>query len=90
MKTVIEKLLTENLKPVSLKVRDDSARHAGHNEAAKGGGTHFTVKIVSAEFCGKSRVERHRMIYKILEPGLKKQIHALAISALTPGEEKSV
>jgi stress-induced morphogen len=88
MKKRMEQLLIENLKPISLEIRDDSHQHAGHNEAAKAGGTHFTVKIVSEEFRGKSPVQRHKMIYKILETEIKQQIHALAITALTPEEVK--
>ncbi len=88
MKKRIEQLLTESLKPVSLEIHDDSRHHAGHNEAAKKGGTHFTVKIISDEFRGKTAIQRHRMVYKILEVEIKQQIHALVITALTPDEIK--
>ena len=86
MKNTILKLLTEHLQPTKIELTDQSASHAGHNEAAKAGGTHFDLKIVSAKFIGKSRVERHRMIYKILDAQLKGQVHALAITALIPAE----
>ena len=86
---MITKLLTEALQPTYLKLNDESASHAGHNPAAKAGGTHFDLKIVSEKFSGKSRVQRHRMIYKILETQLKNQVHALAITALSPEEFKT-
>ncbi len=86
MKETILKLLNEHLQPTHINLTDQSASHAGHNEAAKAGGTHFDLKIVSAKFSGKSRVERHRMIYKILEGPIKQQVHALAITALSPEE----
>lgn len=88
MKNLLEQLLREQLKPTLLKITDDSRQHAGHNEAAKAGGTHFTVFVVSDDFIGKTRVQRHRMIYKILENELKAKVHALAITALTPEETK--
>ncbi|MCB9771874.1 MAG: BolA family transcriptional regulator [Candidatus Omnitrophica bacterium] len=88
MKQIITQLLQEQLKPTLLTIEDDSAKHADHNPAAASGGTHFDVTIVSEEFYGKSRVQRHRMIYKILDNQIKQQIHALAITALTPQEHQ--
>ena len=87
MKETILKLLSEHLQPAHINLTDQSASHAGHNEAAKAGGTHFDLKIVSAKFRGKSRIKRHRMIYKILDAQLKGQVHALAITALSPEEK---
>ena len=40
-------------------VQDDSHLHAGH-DGAKGGGGHYTVKIVSDLFAGKPPLARHR------------------------------
>lgn len=86
MKNTMTKLLTQNLPTTFLKIYDVSASHAEHNPSARAGGTHFELTIVSLAFTGKSRVERHRAIYKILATPLKTHIHALAITALTPEE----
>lgn len=72
------------LVPVSLEIRDDSAAHAGH--AGSGGGGHFHIRIVSAQFAGKSAVTRHRLVYQALQPLLADRIHALSITALAPDE----
>lgn len=85
-KAQIEQILTERFHPVKLKVTDDSRSHAGHNPAAAGGNTHFSVEIVSNEFTGKKLIERHRMVYAVLNEGLQTHIHALAIKALSPEE----
>ena len=69
---------------VSLDVRDDSARHAGHAGASAGG--HYSVTIVSPAFAGKPRVARQRMVYDALAEAMQRGIHALAITALTPDE----
>jgi BolA protein len=78
------------LKPVSLDVIDDSAKHAGHILHPGGveprGETHFTVKVVSEAFAGKSRIERHRMINALLADEIAGGVHALAIQAKAPGE----
>ena len=86
MKETITKLLTEELQPTFLDLRDESTKHADHNPAALAGGTHFDLTIVSEKFRGKSRVARHQLIYKILDAQLKGQVHALAIRALSPEE----
>ena len=49
--------------PDSLEVEDDSARHAGHAGARRGGESHFNVVIRSARLRGGSRVQRQRMVY---------------------------
>lgn len=72
------------LAAVRLEIRDDSARHAGH--AGAGGGGHFTMTIVSAQFAGKGVMERHRMVYDALGVLMKNKIHALSIAAKTPEE----
>lgn len=73
------------LQPSRLELTDESALHAGH-EGAKGGGGHFSLVIVSAQFAGKNTVARHRMIYAALGAMMQQQIHALAIRAYAPGE----
>ena len=76
----------EGLAPCELDLQDESARHAGHSGAAPGGNTHWKLTIVSAAFTGKSTVARHRMIYQALGELMQQPIHALEISARSPGE----
>ncbi|MBT8078517.1 MAG: BolA family transcriptional regulator [Gammaproteobacteria bacterium] len=71
--------------PVELQIRDQSHMHAGHAGAADGRG-HFAVTIVSSEFAGTNRVQRHQMVYDALRALLESDIHALRIKALTPDE----
>jgi BolA protein len=73
------------LDPVDVDLADESALHAGH-EGAKGGGGHFRLKIVSPRFANQSTVARHRLVYAALGPLMQREIHALAIKALTPEE----
>lgn len=71
------------LQPAELELADDSHLHAGHAGARDGGG-HYRVRIVSAQFIGKSTLARHRMIYSALGEMMKQEIHALNITACTP------
>ncbi|HSD60002.1 MAG TPA: BolA family protein [Burkholderiales bacterium] len=78
-----ERLAT--LSPERVDIADESAKHAGH-EGAKGGGGHYALTIVSPKFDGQSTVARHRMIYVALGDLMRREIHALSIRALAPGE----
>ena len=50
-----------------------------------GGGDHFSVHITSADFAGRSLVERHQMVYRALGT-LMPEIHALQLKTDAPGE----
>jgi acid stress-induced BolA-like protein IbaG/YrbA len=51
-----------------------------------GDGQHFEALIVSAAFAGKSRVQRHQMVYAVLGDRMREEIHALSMKTLTPEE----
>ncbi len=44
------------------------------------------MTVVSAAFEGRGRLERQRMVYAALGELMTSDIHALAITALTPAE----
>lgn len=59
----------------------------GTRAEAEGGEQHFSVVVVSAAFEGKSRIERHQMIYALFQDEMASQsIHALALKTSTPEE----
>ncbi len=82
----IREKLTQAFAPSALEVVNDSHRHAGHAGSPGTGSSHFTVKVVSEAFAGKPRIERHRMVNAALANELAGPVHALAITALAPGE----
>ena len=86
VKYAITNKLRETFSPESLDVIDESHLHEGHSGHRPGGETHFRIYIVSPDFEGKSRVERHRMINAALAAELAGPVHALAIKAQAPGE----
>jgi BolA protein len=77
--------LNEAFEPESLGVEDEGHLHEGH-EGAKDGRGHFRVLIIADAFSGKSMIERHRMIYRVMGEMMRLDIHALAIDAWSPGE----
>ncbi|XP_048335981.2 sufE-like protein 1, chloroplastic/mitochondrial [Ziziphus jujuba] len=83
----IKEILEKELRPIELQVEDISYQHAGHaGVRGTDGETHFTLKVVSKEFEGKSSVKRHRLIYGLLQEELQSGLHALSIVAKTPSE----
>jgi BolA family transcriptional regulator, general stress-responsive regulator len=83
----IRRKLTKRFAPLRLDVVDESHRHAGHAGARPEGETHFAVTIVSAEFTGRGRVARQRLVYDALAEELAGRVHALSLTALTPEED---
>jgi acid stress-induced BolA-like protein IbaG/YrbA len=54
--------------------------------AIEGDGAHFQAVIVSNAFAGKSRVQRHQIVYAALGDRMREEIHALSMQTLTPAE----
>jgi BolA protein len=82
MRAKLEAALTPSL----LEIDDDSAKHAGHAGARQSGESHFSVRLVSAAFAGKSRVDRQRLVHGVLADELAGPVHALALQLKAPGE----
>lgn len=79
----IQGLLEAAFSPVDLLVKDQSHLHAGHAGAREGKG-HFEVRIVADAFAGKSRIQRHRMVFEALDDMMQTDIHALSVHAHAP------
>ena len=50
-----------------------------------GDNNHYSAKIISKTFNGKSKVEQHKMVYKALKGKMGNELHALALTT----EEKN-
>ncbi|KAM0727681.1 BolA-like protein 2 [Formica fusca] len=69
----IKNKVTEGLKASHVEVVDES----------DGCGAKFSVVVVSNLFQGKPTLQRHRLVYGVLEEELK-TIHAISVTTLTP------
>jgi BolA family transcriptional regulator, general stress-responsive regulator len=74
--------------PPGFSPTDESHRHAGHAGARPEGESHFRVEVVAAAFVGESRIARQRRVYALLAEELAGPVHALALTTLTPEEDK--
>tara|TARA_Y200000002_G_scaffold335319_1_gene302783 strand:- start:34 stop:264 length:231 start_codon:yes stop_codon:yes gene_type:complete len=75
MKDVITKVLSDGIKYDTLTVEGSESK--------------YEVKIVSDVFDNKSTIQRHKIIYALLDSYIKTgEIHALTIKALTLSESE--
>ena len=75
MKDVITKVISDGIKYEDLTVEGSEAK--------------YEVQIVSNVFDGKSIIQRHKLIYALLDNYIKTgEIHALTIKAMTISESK--
>jgi acid stress-induced BolA-like protein IbaG/YrbA len=52
-----------------------------------GDGQHFQALVVSDDFAGKSRVQRHQLVYAAMGERMREEVHALSMKTLTPEEQ---
>jgi acid stress-induced BolA-like protein IbaG/YrbA len=74
--------------PDSVKAGIEGGLACEHLEVI-GDGQHFQAVVVSAAFAGKSRVQRHQLVYAALGERMREEIHALSMQTLTPEEWKN-
>ena len=84
--TEMLKRLNSALSPTRIELIDDSEEHRGHGGYNPAGESHFSLRIESSAFSGKSRVERQRMVYRALGELMDERVHALSIRAEAPDE----
>jgi acid stress-induced BolA-like protein IbaG/YrbA len=74
--------------PESVKTGIEAGLACEHVEVV-GDGQHFQALVVSAEFAGRNRVQRHQLVYAALGERMREEIHALSMRTLTPEEWKA-
>ena len=71
--------------PESVKSGIEAGLACEHVEVA-GDGQHFQALVVSSAFAGKSRIQRHQLVYAALGDRMREEVHALSMKTLTPDE----
>ena len=72
--------------PEQLKEWIESGFDNNANISVEGDGHHFEAVIIAIEFEGKSRIQRHQLVYAALGDKMKAEVHALSMKTLTPSE----
>jgi acid stress-induced BolA-like protein IbaG/YrbA len=57
---------------------------AGAKVTVAGDGHHFEAEIVCQAFDGKTMIQQHQMVYRVLGDRMKEEIHALSMKTLIP------
>jgi stress-induced morphogen len=52
-------------------------------EDVRGDGNHNAATIITSSFEGKTRVEQHRMVFRVLEGRIGDELHALQLTTRT-------
>ena len=71
--TQIESLIRAHLPDAEVTIED-----------LAGDGNHYRAHVVAPEFCGKSRVQQHQMVYRTLGDRMGGVLHALALTTAAP------
>ena len=69
----IETLIKEAFPDAEVEIRD-----------LAGDGDHYSARVVTAAFKGKSRVQQHQMVYEALGGRMGDVLHALALQTAAP------
>ncbi len=69
----IERLIKDSLPDAEITLED-----------LVGDGDHWSARVVSEAFRGKTRVQQHQMIYQALQGRMGDQLHALALQTSAP------
>jgi acid stress-induced BolA-like protein IbaG/YrbA len=74
------------IEPGQIKTWIEQSDLACEHVEVRGDGHHFEAVIVSPAFRGKSRVQRHQLVYGALGSRMGGEIHALSMQTLAPEE----
>ena len=80
----ISHLIKKEIDVLEIQIIDESYKHANHKKDTRGG--HFKLRIVSDSFIDMTLLNRHKLIYQILDKMMKVEIHALSMKLLTNQE----
>ena len=71
--TDIEKMIKEALPDAEIVIED-----------LRGDGDHYSARVTSSAFEGKTRVQQHQMVYDALQGKMGGELHALALQTDVP------
>tara|TARA_Y100000816_G_scaffold291609_1_gene283518 strand:- start:331 stop:612 length:282 start_codon:yes stop_codon:yes gene_type:complete len=82
----IDKKINDNLKPSFFKIINFSDQHKNHYDGDNKETSHIKIIIVSEIFKDHSRIERERIVHKILREEILSEIHSIRLKLYTKTE----
>ena len=73
VQTDIEKMIKEALPDAEIVIED-----------LRGDGDHYSARVTSSAFEGKTRVQQHQMVYDALQGKMGGELHALQLTTQAP------
>ena len=70
---MIERLIKESLPDARISIED-----------LRGDGDHYSARVVSGAFRGKTRIQQHQLVYQALRGRMGNELHALALQTSAP------
>ncbi len=86
LEETIDKKIKDNLKPSFFKILNFSDQHKNHYEGDNKDTSHIKIIVVSEFFSGHSRIERERIVHKILKKEISTEIHSLRLKLYIQSE----
>ena len=82
-KSKIEKMISDDITPYFFSVKDVSEEHRGHQSFKEDVESHFEIIIVAEKFYNKNKIERHRIVNKILKEEFLSDLHSVTLKAFS-------
>ncbi len=79
-----ERAIQENFNVEYLEIENESAKHSGHYSGD--GESHWRILLVTPDFKGLSRVQRHQSINSLFIAEFEQSLHALSLQLLDSEE----
>ena len=88
LQTIISKKISDKITVDFIKIFDYTMEHENH--ATFEGNFHLSMTLVSPDFEGMSLIERHQLVYRVVDEYMHNEIHALTMKTHTPEEYKKI
>ena len=78
----IESKIRSALNVLKIEIIDESSKHKSHNFQSISNISHLKIKIISNDFLETSKINRHKLLHKILADEIK-LMHSISFSLYT-------
>ena len=89
-KAKITNIIKDNFNIKKCTVTDVSKAHKGHSEYIEGEETHFEIFIISNDFVNKTKLDRQRMVNKLLKNEFIESLHSVTYKLMTVNESNKI
>ena len=74
-------MINDHINPYFFSVKDVSEDHRGHQSFKEDVESHFEIIIVADKFYNTNKIERHRIVNKVLKEEFLSDLHSVTLKA---------